>query len=116
MSHESSKFPWRRGNPLPSGRGAVNIRNLASRDRRLGYKARGLLTTIGSHRDGWVITAEHLAVESPDGIATVRSGPAQLEKYGYLRRYRLRGQTGKLRGTRWATPACTNEPTAPTPE
>lgn len=36
----------------------VTIRNLASRNRRLGYKARGLLTTIGSHREGWVITAE----------------------------------------------------------
>lgn len=69
MSHKSSKFPWRRGNPLPSGRGAVK--------------------------------AERLAVESPDGIATVRSGLAQLEKYGYLRRYRLRDQTGKLRGARW---------------
>lgn len=69
MSHKSSKFPWRRGNPLPSERGAVK--------------------------------AERLAVESPDGIATVRSGLTQLEKYGYLRRYRLRDQTGKLRGARW---------------
>jgi len=69
VSHKSSKFPWRRGNPLPSGRGAVK--------------------------------AERLAVESPDGIATVRFGLAQLEKYGYLRRYRLRDQTGKLRGARW---------------
>src|SRR5699024_7892913 len=67
--HKSSKFPWRRGNPLPSGRGAVK--------------------------------AERLAVESPDGIATVRFGLAQLEKYGYLRRHRLRDQTGKLRGARW---------------
>lgn len=77
------------------------ISNLAARDRRLHYKARGLLTAIGSHREGWGITAERLAAEAPDGIASVRSGLKELEQCGYLRRYRLRDEDGKLRGARW---------------
>ncbi|MFF8768514.1 helix-turn-helix domain-containing protein [Nocardiopsis dassonvillei] len=77
------------------------ISNLAARDVRLSYKARGLLTAIGSHREGWGITAEELARKSPDGISAVRSGLKELEKCGYLRRYRLRDENGRLQGARW---------------
>ena len=77
------------------------ISNLAARDRRLSYRARGLLTAIGSHREGWGITAEKLAKDSPDGIAAVRSGLKELEACGYLRRYRVRDELGRLGGARW---------------
>ncbi|MFE9642379.1 helix-turn-helix domain-containing protein [Nocardiopsis alba] len=77
------------------------ISNLAARDARLSYKARGLLTAIASHREGWGITAERLAAVSPDGLAAVRSGLKELERFGYLRRYRLRDENGRLQGARW---------------
>lgn len=79
----------------------VIISNLAARDRRLSYKARGLLTAIGSHREGWGVTAERLAADSPDGIAAVRSGLKELEGAGYLRRFRLRNELGQLGKAHW---------------
>lgn len=77
------------------------VANAAIRDERLSYKARGLLALIASHREGWGVTEKQLAAKSPDGISAVRSGLKELEGAGYLRRYRVRDDLGRLGGAHW---------------
>ncbi|WP_435107813.1 helix-turn-helix domain-containing protein [Nocardiopsis synnemataformans] len=85
------------------------VANAAIRDERLSYKARGLLALIASHREGWGVTETQLAEKSPDGISAVRSGLKELEKAGYLRRYRVRNELGHLGGAHWVI---TDDPTS----
>ena len=58
-----------------------------------------------------------LATICPDGISSVRSGIAELEKQGYLTRWRLRGANGQLGDVEYTIfeePICEN-PTSEKP-
>lgn len=79
----------------------TRVLNTAIRDERLSYKARGLLAHIASHREGWGIAEKQLATRSPGGTAAVRSGLKELEAAGYLRRYRIRDESGCLGSAHW---------------
>ena len=74
----------------------VMIRNEWARDRRIGYKARGLLTSLHSHQDGYELSLAQIIRDSTDGKEAVRSGLAELEEAGYLRQVR-----GRANGGRW---------------
>jgi len=63
----------------------VQIRNEVIRDRRLSYKARGLLAYMLSFPDNYRITADLLAESSDsDGRRAVLSGLDELRETGYL--------------------------------
>lgn len=63
----------------------VQIRNEVIRDRRLSYKARGLLAFMLSFPDNYRITADSLADSSDeDGRRAVLSGLDELREAGYL--------------------------------
>ena len=63
----------------------VQIRNDVVRDRRLSYKARGLLAYILSFPDNYRITSDALSDASDvDGRTAVLSGLAELREAGYL--------------------------------
>lgn len=63
----------------------VQIRNDVIRDRRLSYKARGLLAFMLSFPDNYRITSESLADASDqDGRRAVLSGLEELRDLGYL--------------------------------
>jgi hypothetical protein len=63
----------------------VQIRNEVIRDRRLSYKARGLLAYMLSFPDHYRITADSLAESSDsDGRRAVLSGLDELREAGYL--------------------------------
>ncbi|WP_067601322.1 hypothetical protein [Nocardiopsis listeri] len=79
----------------------TRVLNAAVRDKRLSYKARGLLIFIASHREGWGIGIEQLIANSPGGAGAIRSGLKELEAVGYLRRYRVRDELGCLGGAYW---------------
>ena len=79
----------------------TRVLNAAIRDKRLSYKARGLLIFIASHRQGWGIALAQLIANSPGGAAAVRAGLKELEAFGYLRRYRVRDELGCLGGAYW---------------
>ena len=79
----------------------TRVLNAAVRDKRLSYKARGLLIFIASHREGWGIGLGQLIANSPGGTAAIRSGLKELEAAGYLRRYRVRDELGCLGGAYW---------------
>lgn len=73
----------------------VQIRNDVVRDRRLSYKARGLLAYMLSFPDNYRITSDALSDASDvDGRGAVLSGLAELRKAGYLVTETLRDEKG----------------------
>lgn len=68
----------------------TQIPNTWIRDKRLSYKAKGLLTYILSHAAGYELTVEQIIEDSADGESAVRTGINELEKCGYLVRQRRR--------------------------
>jgi hypothetical protein len=79
----------------PKGRDFLMIENATVRDRRLSFKARGVLAWLLSKPAGWEPTVERLADESPDGVFAIRSACKELEQHGYLARKRARGKAGE---------------------
>lgn len=68
----------------------TQVRNDVARDRRISYKARGLLLTMLSYPDYWRFRVDDLVKGSPDGRHAVTSGLRELEDAGYLKRRKYR--------------------------
>jgi len=66
------------------------------RNKSLSLKAKGLQSLMLSLPDNWDFTLAGLAHICQDGISSVRSGVAELEKSGYLTRRRIREANGQL--------------------
>lgn len=66
------------------------------KDRRLSYKAKGLLSVILSLPPEWDYTVKGLSMLSSDGTSSVDTALKELEKYGYLSRRRLRDELGRM--------------------
>jgi hypothetical protein len=70
----------------------AQIANAALRDRRLSYKARGILAMVLSNVGEWQATAEWIEEQSvPDGRHAIQTALNELSEYGYreVRRERL---------------------------
>ena len=78
-------------------RGWTEIPNAAIRDRRLSYRARGILCRLLSNEDGYRMTAVDLARESLDGRTAVLSGLKELRECGYIVSRRLQDERGRWR-------------------
>ncbi|MGX6604811.1 hypothetical protein ACWKSP_22185 [Micromonosporaceae bacterium Da 78-11] len=78
--------------------GFLLIRNDVVRDRRLSYRARGLLCAMLSYPDNWQFNRDWLAGQSEqEGQHAVRTALQELERYGYLKRERRKDpETGKF--------------------
>lgn len=63
--------------------------NDVSNDPRLSWKAKGIWTYIQSKPDDWDFASDRMAKSATDGRDSTRSGLAELEKYGYLKRKKL---------------------------
>lgn len=74
----------------------TQVRNRLFRDERLSEKAKGIFGHISTHRDGYGVSAESLARESTDGVASIKSGLRELERFGYLVREQERRSNGTL--------------------
>lgn len=77
--------------------------NVALRDSRLSYLARGILVELLTHADGWDTNADALwqaAQRSRGGRAegrrAFRAAFAELEEHGYLVRRTVRGERGRF--------------------
>lgn len=80
----------------------TQVPNTWLRDPKLSYRARGVLSLLLSHEDGWTITLRLLAAESPkEGLDAVRSAVVELEDNGYLVRHVVQGAGGKFLGDDW---------------
>lgn len=90
----------------------TQIPNSWARDKKIGYRAKGILLLLMSHQSGWRITLEALAEDSPDGITAVRTAITQLEEAGYLHREKVRDSQNRIIGSEWviSDPDSDNEP------
>lgn len=76
------------------------ISNNEVQDKRLSWKARGIFSYLWSMPDNWDFYETEVTKHAPDGRNSLRTGLKELEKYGYLRRKRVR-VNGHLGGTAW---------------
>ena len=85
-------------------------------DTRLTWDAKGLLTYLLGHGDGWNCQEEDLYNASPDGMGVIKSGLKELREYGYIEKRPIRKEN-KIAGwesvireiprdvaTRWGQP------------
>jgi len=78
------------------------IANATLEDKRLSYKARGLLAYLLSKPDDWTVRIEELAAASdPDGVDAVRTGLDELQQHGYATFQRARRERGRFVAGGW---------------
>ena len=70
--------------------------NTHLKDRRLSYKAKGLLSVILSLPPDWDYTITGLSVIAADGVDSVKTAIKELEQYGYVTRTQLRDELGRM--------------------
>lgn len=75
-------------------RNFTQIPNVWTRDKRLSWKARGLLGYLLSHAEGWRTTVADLIAAGPDGRDSIRAGLAELRANGYLVRDQAKRDDG----------------------
>lgn len=74
------------------------LANDVIRDRRLSWRARGILIYLLSQPDNWKTTAAHLSSVGQEGRDSIRNALAELETVGYLTRQKHQDERG-----RWST-------------
>lgn len=88
----------RRGH-VPAADHFTIVPNAWARDARLSFKARGLLTYLLSHREGWEITGvRELVKHATEGREAMTGAVKELEEGGYLQRVQLRDEGGRMSG------------------
>lgn len=65
-------------------------------DTSLSFKARGILSTMLSLPDDWDYTLAGLAKIAKDSVSAVKSGVAELEEAGYIKRAQGRAKNGQF--------------------
>lgn len=81
----------------------TQIPNAWIRDKRLSYKARGLLAELLSHNPGFEVSREKLSKNGQDGDRAIRSAIAELESVGYLKRSQNRTEQNQFGAAVWIT-------------
>ncbi|MFD6509348.1 conserved phage C-terminal domain-containing protein [Bacillus sp. NPDC060175] len=79
----------------------TTINNTGLRDERLTWKAKGILAYILSLPDDWVFYMEEVTKHSKDGIASLKAGMKELKECGYVKRFPIKGEDGKIH--KWET-------------
>ena len=83
------------------------------RNQSLSLKAKGLQSLMLSLPENWDYTLAGLAYICQDGISSVRSGVAELEKQGYLTRRRIREANGQLSDIEYTIHEVPQKPATP---
>jgi hypothetical protein len=73
------------------------LRNDIARDRRLSFRALGILVEILSRPDDWRTSVKLLAEGRPEGREAVRVALVELQRCGYVEHRKVRDAGGKLR-------------------
>lgn len=95
----------------------TQIPNEWLRDSRLTFKARGLLSMLLSHSQGWSLSIGSIAEQNQEGRDAIRSAIIELEDFGYLTRSQV-NENGRFGEVVWVTqdPADLPLPENPLPE
>lgn len=91
----------------------TQIPNQWLRDNRLSFKARGLLSLIMSHTQGWHLTIARLAEDNKEGRDSIRAAIAELEELGYLTR--SQENNGRFGEVTWTTRDPSENPSSENP-
>ena len=75
--------------------------NQIIKDGRLSWKARGIFQYLWAMPSDWNFYVDEVAKHSKDGIKALKSGLSELEKYGYLKRIRIRDKKGLFSEMAW---------------
>lgn len=75
--------------------------NKLIKDERLSWKARGIFQYLWAMPDDWNFYVDEVAKHSKDGVKSLKSGLAELEKYGYLKRITVRNEKGLFDKMLW---------------
>lgn len=81
----------------------TQLPNAWVRDKRLSYKARGLLAELMSHSPGFEVSRERLSRNGQDGDRAIRTAIQELEDAGYLERSQSRHEDGRMGPAIWIT-------------
>lgn len=92
----------------------TQIPNAWLRDNRLSFKARGILSLIMSHREGWSLSIQSLADQNLEGKDAIRSAIEELEIAGYLTRDQV-NEGGRFGESIWMTKDPADLPMAENP-
>lgn len=68
----------------------------ALNDKRLSWKAKGIMAFMLSKPDDWVFYLDELSTNATDGKSSFRSGFNELKKHGYVQRIQRRDENGKF--------------------
>lgn len=74
----------------------TRILNQALQDERLSFKARGLLSYMLSKPDNFRFYLDELTKYTTEGKDSIRAGLKELEKFGYVNRYQVKNDRGKI--------------------
>lgn len=74
----------------------TRVPNDWARDPKLSTRAKGLLTYLLSHRDGYRLTVQQVIAENADGRDAIYKTIGELVEHGYLRKDQRRGERGKM--------------------
>ena len=73
----------------------TTINNTGLKDKRLTWKAKGILAYILSLPDDWVFYMEEVAEHAKDKLDSLKSGMKELKGYGYVKRYPVKDEKAK---------------------
>lgn len=79
----------------------TTINNTGLKDTKLSWKAKGILAYILTLPDDWVFYMEEVTKHSKDGIASLKAGMKELKECGYVKRFPIKGEDGKI--SKWET-------------
>ncbi|HDR3303958.1 TPA: DnaD domain protein [Bacillus anthracis] len=79
----------------------TTINNTGLKDKRLSWKAKGILAYILTLPDDWFFYREELSRHAKDGLDSLRAGMKELKEYGYLKRFPVRDDNNKI--IKWET-------------
>lgn len=86
------------------------------KDKRLSLKAKGLLSLILSLPDNWNYSSRGLAAICKEGVDSISGALKELEQAGYIVRYRVRNDKGRITDTEYAIYETPREVTEDTPD
>jgi hypothetical protein len=70
-------------------------------DTRLSWRAKGILTYLVGHGDGWECSEQDLMAHATEGRDATRAALRELKQYGYFRKFAVRDDGGRVQ--EWKT-------------
>ncbi|MCD8216315.1 MAG: DUF6017 domain-containing protein [Clostridiales bacterium] len=75
-------------------------------DKRLSFKAKGLLSFMLAVPDSWEFSIKGLAAMAKDGVDSVATTLKEMEKYGYVSRRQIRNEKGSFKEVEYTIYEC----------